>query len=75
VSKVFNYDLLKENIGKISHICNKSFDLCESKYSTGENSFKYFLNIAGSKIFNGVTMSCFFNFDSFNEKVEGMYYD
>jgi dissimilatory sulfite reductase (desulfoviridin) alpha/beta subunit len=66
---VFNFDLVKDNISKISEICNKSFDVYEERSKIGENKFQYFIGRVGAKMFSGVMMKCFFGNDNLDEEI------
>lgn len=72
---MFNFDLVKDNISKISDICNKSFDVYEERCKVGDNKFQYFIGKVGAKMFSGVMMKCFFGNDNLDEEILGVKYD
>lgn len=63
MSKVFDFDLVKDNTSKICEICDRCYDRYEKNYQVGENTFKYDPVDISSNIFNGVMMKCFFGSD------------
>jgi cytochrome P450 len=75
LSKVFNFDLIKENISKISEICDICFDEYDETHKVGDRRYKYDTLGLSVRIFNGVVMKCFFGSDNVKEKIGGLKYE
>jgi cytochrome P450 len=75
LSKVFNFDLIQENIPKISEICDRCLNDFDEGNKTGDKQYKYDTLKLSSRIFNGVVMKCFFGSDQVNEKIEDLTYE
>jgi cytochrome P450 len=69
LSKVFNFDLIKENIPKIVEICNKCYEKFDESHKVSENKVKYNTLSMSANIFNGVIMKCFFGHDHINDQI------
>jgi hypothetical protein len=71
MSKVFNFDLLKENIPKVIEICDKAMNFFDKSSNVSENTFKYDPVGLSSRMFNGVMMKCFFGSDQVEDEIDG----
>ena len=71
MSKVFNFDLIKENIPKIAEICDKSFEDFEKDKSITQKQCKYDVSKLSALIFSEIMLKCFLGSSS-QVKVEGV---
>ena len=71
ISKVFSFDLIKENIPKIVETCNRCYEEFDQRYRRENGKYIYSVLNLSAKIFNGVMMTRYFGMDRLNEKIEG----
>ncbi len=73
-SKIFNFDLVKENIEEMSQICDRYFDLFDSENKKDKNVIKYDVHTLSTRIFSGIMMKCFLGTDQVKDRIKGLQY-
>ena len=72
LSKVFNFDLVKGNIGEIGAICDSNLDKFEENCKIGDGEYSDFGITVASSITNRIILKCFFGEDRFKEAIKGV---
>lgn len=72
LSKVFNFDLVKGNIGEIANICDSSLDKFEENCKIDDNEYSDFGIKITANIANRIILKCFFGEDNFKEEIKGV---